>query len=203
MLYMQSLWSELSTYLLKHYFDPQLPYFYHLSNYMDGAEAVVIVAAVLFGVLTAGTLYVYQRRVIGAIPRAVAVSGAIDEKTAVSLSDLGVKLGWIGRFALRGRASTLRRYIRFVGAEELTYESFGKGAKAARRADLLLDLDKTPCYIPTEKLEECKKRFALEKSGGWGTVAWFWVGGVVLFFVVCRFLPEILALVDRIVGAFA
>lgn len=203
MLYMQSLWSELSAYLVKYYFDPELPYFYHLSNYVSGAEAVAMVAGILFGILSAGTLYVYQRRVIGAIPRAVIESGAVDEVSAVSLSQLGVHLGRLARRALRARTGTLRRYIRFVGAEELTYESVTQGARKARLADSLLDVGETPCYIPTEKLDECKKRFAFEKAGSWGTVAWFWIGGVVLFFVICRFLPQIMGLLDRILGTFA
>ena len=79
MLLMQTLWEELSEYMVKRYFDPELPYFYNLSNRLDGKSIVWIIAAVILGVLAAGTVYVYQRRVLGAIPRAVVAASATDE----------------------------------------------------------------------------------------------------------------------------
>ena len=200
LLYMQSLWGELWTYLVKRYFDPDLPYFYHLSNETDAKNVVLILGAVLLGILAAGTAYVYQRRVLGAIPRAVIAGGAADEKTALPLPQLGVKLGWLSRLFLRSRTGAIRKYLRFVGESELTYEDL---AKKGSRVDAPIDFDSTPCYIPLEKAEECTRRFSLEKSGGWGTVAWFWVGGIVLFFVLCRILPTLLEIADRLAGAFA
>ncbi len=198
-LYMESLWEELSAYFLKRYFDPDLPYFYHLSNRTDAKNIVLIIAAVIFGILAAGTVYVYQRRVLGAIPRAVTAGGAISEETARTLPELGVKVGGVCKLVLRSRTGALRKYIRFIGEGELTYGDFAKGAK---RANSAIDLESTPCYIPEDKLEECNRRFAVEKSGSWGTVVWFWIGGIVLFFLLCRFLPAVLGIVDRLAGIF-
>lgn len=197
MLYMQSLWSELADYFYRTFVDPSFPYFYHLSNRMEGYTVVLAIAAVFIGVLAAGTVYVYQRRVMGAFPRALIAANALDEESARALPDIGIRVGFAARLSLRGRTSALHRYVRYVGQVDPTYEDY-REKRVGKSAPI--DYGSARFYVPREKVAECAARFDVEKTGTWGTVAWLWGGGLLLFFLVCNFLPSIMTAVDWIAG---
>ena len=197
MLYMQSFWSELADYFYRTFVDPTFPYFYNLSNRMEGYTVVLAIAAVFVGVLAAGTVYVYQRRVIGAFPRMLIAADALGEENAKTLRELGGKLGWPARLSMRRRTSALRKYVRYLGQIDPTYEDYRE--KRFRGADQI-DFDHASFYIRAEQKVECASRFDVEKAGTWGTVAWAWGGGILLFFLVCNFLPPIMSAVDWIAG---
>ncbi len=197
MLYMQSLWSELADYFYRTFVDPRFPYFYNLSNRMEGYTVVLAIAAVFIGVLAAGTVYVYQKRVIGAFPRALIAAGALDEENAKTLEELGVRLGWAARLSMRGRTSALRKYVRYVGQVDPTYEDY-QNKRVGKPAPI--DYENARFYVHAEQVAECASRFDVEKTGTWGTVAWVWGGGILLFFLMCNFLPSIMSGVDWIAG---
>ena len=197
MLYIQSLWSELADYFYRTFIDPAFPYFYHLSNRMEGYTVVLAIAAVFVGVLTAGTVYVYQKRVIGAFPRALIAADALSEENARTAQELGIKLGWAVRLSMRRRTSALRKYVRYVGQVDPTYEDYQKRRVGGAEQ---IDFESARFYVLPEKRIECSSRFNMEKTGTWGTVAWAWGGGILLFFLVCSFLPRIMSVVDWVAG---
>ena len=194
---LQSIWYELADYFVRTFVDPELPYFYNLSNRMDGYKLVLFIAAVFVGVLCAGTVYVYQKRVIGTFPRGLLAAGAIGEEKALSLQDLGLKAGWILRLSMRNPGSALRRYVRVVGEQAPTYEDYGAGKMPKAEP---IDYVAAKFYVCQEKASECTSRYDIEKTGTWGTVAWFWAGGALLFFLICNFLPSVMSVVDWFAG---
>ena len=195
---LQSIWVELADYLERTFVHPRFPYFYHLSNRTEGYKIILIIAAVFIGVLAAGTIYVYQKRVIGAFPRALLAGGAVTEERALSVQELGFRPGWLLRLSMRSPSSALRRYVRYVGEQDLSYEDYVARKKPPKPA--LIDYSSARFYIAEQKSGECACRFDIEKAGSWGTVAWFWAGGILLFFIICNFLPSIMSVVDWFAG---
>lgn len=198
-----SIWAEIWEYLLFRYFNPPLPYFDNLSNRLEAWTVVIGVGAALIGILLAGIAFVVLRRLFGKLPRALIERGATSEETAIPLSELGLGFTFLLRLSLRRPTSSLRRYIRYVGQVDRTYDevrALEKAKKTVRQPEP--DFGCVPIYLVEERREECLKRFSLEGSDG-KAIAFLVAVFTVLFFVICRFLPEIMSVIDRLYGFYA
>ena len=196
-----TLWEEVWAYLLYRYFDPDLPYFYNLSNRLDAKSIVIVIAAVFLGVILSGFFFVIYMKSLGDFPRRLAELGAFDEASAVVPSKSGVKMPLLLRFALRNPSCALRRYIRYVGQVDQTYEEASKKGQKKVRAPRTPapDLQNLPIYLVRDRSDECLHRFSKEGNGY--KPVFILIGVLIpLFFVVCRFLPDILSLVDSFLG---
>lgn len=198
-----SIWAEIWEYLLFRYFNPPLPYFDNLSNRLEAWSVVIGIGAAMIGILLAGIALVLLRRLFGKLPRALIERGATSEETAIPLSRLGLGFTFLLRLSLRRPTSSLRRYIRYVGQVDPTYEearALEKQKKSARQE--APDFRCVPIYLVEERREECLRRFSLEGSDG-KAIAFLVAAFTVLFFVICRFLPEIMSVIDRLYGFYA
>ncbi len=198
-----SLWAEIWEYLLFRYFNPPLPYFNNLSNRLEAWTVVLGIACVFLGIMAAGVAFVLYKRILGGLPRELLARGATSEESAVIPSETGLRLPWALRLSLRRSGSVLRRYIRYVGQIDRTYEeqlALEKDKKAAKPIEP--DFRLVPIYLVEADSEECLHRFSTEGSDGKAIAALIAVF-TVLFFVVCRFLPEIMAFVDGLLGLYS
>lgn len=198
-----SMWAEIWEYLLFRYFNPPLPYFNNLSNRLEAWSVVIIIAAVFVGILLAGIAFVLCRRLFGALPRELIARGATSEETAIVPNEVGLRIPLLLRLSLRRQSSALRRYIRFVGQIDRTYdEQRALEKRKGAPKDSVPDLRCVPIYLVEQRKDECLRRFSSSGSDG-KSIAFLVATFTVLFFVVCRFLPEIMSVIDRLYGFYA
>lgn len=170
---------------------------------MEAWSIVLILAGVFVGIIAAGVAFVLYKRLLGNLPRVLLERGALDEETAVVPCEVGIRLPLLLRFALRRPTSVLRRYVRYVGQVDRTYgEQLELDKSKTRSKTVEPDFSKLPIYLVKEKSEECLRRFSTVGSNG-KSIAILVSIFVVLFFVVCRFLPEILSIVDGMMGLYS
>lgn len=198
----QSLWSEIWEYLLYRYFNPRLPYFDNISNRLEAWTVVIVIACVFVGIMAAGVFLVIYKRVLGDLPSTLAELGATSEDTAVIPNEAGIKIPLLLRLSLRRSTSPLRRYIRYVGQKDLTYdEQLAIDKSKSKVKGVAPDFREVPIYLISDRSEECLRRFARNGSDG-KSAAILIALSVVLFFVICRFLPDLMALVDTLLGLY-
>jgi hypothetical protein len=195
-----TLGEELGEYFIKNFFNPQLPYFRNLPNDIEGYQIVILIGAVLLGVVFAAFAFVFQKKVVGKLPRALIAAEATSEETAKTMQELGIKADLLTELYLNNPQSALRKTVRFVGQQDLTYEEMSQ-KKSERRIPPKPDSASSRFYIPAEKVDRMAKRYS-EKGNTWRMAALLAVGCVALFFVLCGFLPEIMQLVDNAAGIF-
>jgi hypothetical protein len=198
-----SIWIEIWEYLLFTYIDPELPYFNNLSNRMEAWSIVLIIAAVFVGIMASGVAFVLYKSVLGNLPRQLLARGAVSEETAVTPKELGLRMHLLLRLSLRRPTSALRRYVRYVGEPRRTYqEQLAHEKSKSKERSVEPDFRFVPIYLVEEKSEECLHRFSTNGSNG-KSIAILISIMTVLFFVVCRFLPEILSLFDSMLGIYS
>ena len=170
---------------------------------MEAWSIVLVLAGVFVGIIAAGVAFVLYKRLLGNLPRVLLERGALDEETAVVPSEVGIRLPLLLRFALRRPTSVLRRYVRYVGQVDRTYEeqlALEKSKKAPKSVEP--DFRSVAIYLVEERSEECLHRFSTKGSDG-KSIAILISLFTVLFFVVCRFLPEILSLFDSLLSLYS
>ena len=196
----QSLWSEIWEYLLYRYFNPPLPYFDNLSNRMESWSVILVIGAVFLGIMVAGIAFVLFQRMLGSLPRSLVELGAVSPETAIVPREKGLRLPRLLTFSLRRPTSALRRYVRYVGQSDPTYEEQLALEKSKSKARVpTVDFSVVPIYLVAERKDECLRRFSKKGNDG-KSIAILVSVFTVLFFVVCRFLPEILSVVDGMMG---
>lgn len=197
-MFIQSLASELGEYFADQYFNQTLPYFTNLSNTMKAYQIVIVIGAVFLGILVACFAYVYQKKVVGKLPRMLISAGAVSEETAVPLSALPRKINRLTKCSLASTSGGLRKIVRCSGQHDLTYEEMSQKGKNRIKPEKI-DPETASFYVPEERKEEVLRRFD-ESGNTWKNVLLVALGCLVLFLVICRFLPEILSVVDVIAG---
>jgi hypothetical protein len=198
-----SVWAELWEYLLFRYFNPRLPYFNNLSNRLEAWKVVVGIACVFIGIVAAGIAFVIQKRMLSALPRALKERGALSPETALCCSDLGLRMPLFVRMSLRRPTSALRRYVRYVGQQDLSYDDLVAGDRAKVKTKAFEpDFRSVPLYLSAERADECLRRFDTKGNDG-KAIAILISVFVVLFFVVCRFLPDIMSLFDAMISVYS
>ena len=197
-----SLWAELWEYFINRYINPPLPYFNNISNRLEAWTVVLGIACVFIGIIAAGVFLVVYKRMLGALPKALFDLGALSEESAVVPREIGLKIPALLRFSLRHTTSPLRRYIRYVGQKDVTFEEQLMIDKAKKgRATPDVDFRSASIYLVNDRKEECLRRFSLSGSDGKSLAILISVF-TVLFFVVCRFLPDLMLIFDGILGLY-
>ena len=198
-----SLWSELWEYFVRRYINPPLPYFDNISNRLEAWTVVLAIACVFVGIIAAGIFLVIYKRMLGALPKALFDLGALSEESAIVPNEVGLKIPALLRFSLRHSTSPLRRYIRYVGQKDVSFEEQLMIDKAKKRHPTPdVDFRSASIYLVDDRKEECLRRFSLSGSDGKSLAILISVF-TVLFFVVCRFLPEILSLFDGLLAFYS
>ena len=85
-------------------------------------------------------------------------------------------------------------------AKEAARANREKNPFAALKKRFFPDLSDAKFYLAKERREEIERRYMQEKGVTLKTFLWTLGVSVALFFVLCRLMPEILLLIDRILG---
>lgn len=207
---------SIGSFFVSEFFDRELPAFTSLPNSIRAWEVNLAVGAVLLVVLLASAFLVYRRSVPDRLARELFARKITSPDDALSLSDLSIKHSLALRFSLHDRTSGLRRCVRIAGEPALTYEKKTRAEKkAARKAArenreknpfvalkkyFFPDLSEARFYIDAERTEETERRYAQAARVTPKALAWTAAVCVVLFFVLCRLMPNILLLLDKIIS---
>lgn len=207
---------SIGSFFVSEFFDRELPAFTSLPNSIRAWEVNLAVGAVLLVVLLASAFLVYRRSVPDRLARELFARKITSPDDALSLSDLSIKHSLALRFSLHDRTSGLRRCVRIAGEPALTYEKKTRAEKkAARKAArenreknpfvalkkyFFPDLSEARFYIDAERTDETERRYAQAARVTPKALAWTAAVCVVLFFVLCRLMPSILQLIDKIIS---
>ena len=207
---------SIGSFFVAEFFDRPLPAFANLSNSFTAWDVNRALGLFLLVLVLATGFLAYRRSGPERLARELFSREVFSPENAVSLSELPIKISLALRFSLHDRWSSLRRCVLIVGEPPLeskkpTKEE-KKAAKEAARANreknpfvslkkrFCPDLSDAKFYLAKERREEIERRYMQEKGVTLKTFLWTLGVSVALFFVLCRLMPEILLLIDRILG---
>ena len=207
---------SIGSFFVTEFFDRPLPAFANLPNSFSAWDVNLCVGVFLLVLVLATGFLAYQRSGPERLARELFSRKIDTPEAALSLSELAIKVTLSLRFSLHDRFSSLRRYVLVVGEPPLerkkpTKEE-KKAAKAAAREKrdknpfvalkkyLLPDVSDAKFYLADNRLEEIERRYMQEKGVTLKTFLWTAGVSVVLFFVLCRLMPDVLLLIDRLIG---
>lgn len=207
---------SIGSFFVTEFFDRPLPAFANLSNSFTAWDVNRALGLFLLVLVLATGFLAYRRSGPERLARELFSREVFSPENAVSLSELPTKVSLALRFSLHDRWSSLRRCVLIVGEPPLeskkpTKEE-KKAAKEAARANreknpfvslkkrFFPDLSDAKFYLAKERREEIERRYMQEKGVTLKTFLWTLGVSVALFFVLCRLMPEILLLIDRILG---
>ncbi len=205
--YQNSIFYELFQYFNEKYFTVQFGAYENLSvNSGVAAMAQTIVYAIAIGVILGAAIAVYTRSVLGGFVRALLKEGATSPENAKKLS----QLGFFRNAAIRrelSRGVTLRKVVfcceeeaflatRVANSQE---ESAGGAGKRREEKPFRPDFLTARYYIPEELRYRAEIRFE-KKGSGWGLFFGAVAIAIVLAAVLGFFLPDVVQLMDNIVG---
>ena len=207
---------SIGSFFVTEFFDRPLPAFANLSNSFTAWDVNRALGLFLLVLVLATGFLAYRGSGPERLARELFSREVFSPENAVSLSELPIKVSLALRFSLHDRWSSLRRCVLIVGAPPLeskkpTKEE-KKAAKEAARANreknpfvslkkrFFPDLSDAKFYLAKERREEIERRYMQEKGVTLKTFLWTLGVSVALFFVLCRLMPEILLLIDRILG---
>ena len=207
---------SIGSFFVTEFFDRELPAFTTLPNSLRALDVNLCVGAFLLVVVLATAFLVYRRRVPDRLARELFARKVLSPDDALSLSALSIKHSLALRFSLHDRTSGLRRCVRIAGEPALEYEkkprAERKAAKKAARENreknpfvalkkyFFPDLSEARFYIDAERADEVDRRYAQSAGVTPKTLAWTAAACVVAFFVLCRLMPSILLLIDKIIS---
>ena len=207
---------SIGSFFVTEFFDRELPAFTTLPNSIRAWEVNLAIGAVLLVLLLASAFLVYRRSVPDRLARELFARKALSPDDALSLSDLSIKHSLPLRFSLHDKTSGLRRCVRIVGEPPLEYRkktrAERKEARKAARANreknpfvamknyFFPDLSEARFYIDAERTDEVDRRYAQAPRVTPKSLAWTAAVAVVVFFVLCRLMPNILLLLDKIIS---
>lgn len=207
---------SIGSFFVTEFFDRPLPAFANLPNSFTAWNVNLCVGAFLLVLVLATGFLAYRRSVPERLARELFSRRIVEPEDAISLSDLSIKITLALRFSLHDRTSSLRRYVLIEGeppleskkptreekkaAKETARQNREKNPFAALKKHFFPDLSGAKFYLAKDRLEEIERRYMQEK--GVTKKAFLRTAGisVVAFLVLCRLMPEILLLIDRLLG---
>ena len=193
--YQNSTLGELISYFKETYFSIRFGAYDNFSVTEQAASIVnKIIPALIVGIIIAAIATVYCRRVVGQFVRTLIEKEALSPESGVTLFDTGAFRSTVVRRELC-RGTLLRKIV--LCREEQAFLS-EKGRDASYR----IDFTKDHFYIPEELRDRAQIRFN-PKGSGWLTVVLTVVLTPVVVGLFCRFMPNILQLIDSLITFFA
>ena len=206
-----TLWEELWAYFHDKYFSPSTPQYEHIHF---GSGSIVsmegIIWGIFFGVIIAAALVCYDKNRLGAFVRAITRHQCLWPEKAKTLFELGFDRNGAVKQSLRSR-NQLGRIVRCV--ERDRYDAEVEAARAQYVEEhgseegfsmppYRINFDEDHFYIPDEEHYRAEVRYD-NKGSSWRAfllvVVASIVGAALLFFL----LPEMLRLVDNLIGVLS
>ena len=157
-----------------------------------------LVLALTLGVIIASLMINYHRSYIHLTAKRMLRYGALDEKSAKTLSGLGINLSSVRR-AL-SRTGQLTKMVRRVGEPHYSYEEYIKKTKSRDKAEEKIDFDTALFYLDETQLDRARH---ISESGTPSLVRSILFAVLLLTIGVCVFLlmPEILTWINSLLAA--
>lgn len=193
--YQNSTLGELISYFHQTYFSIQFGVYDNFSVTGQTANIInKIIPALVFGIIIAAIATVYCRRVVGAFVRTLIEKNALSPEAGVTLFDAGAFRSTVLRRELC-HSAFLRKVV-FCREEQAYLLEKGKDATYK------IDFTKDHFYIPENLKYRAEIRFNPNGSG-WLSVVLTVVLVPIVVGLICRFLPNILQLVDSLITLLA
>ena len=206
-----SLWEEIWEYLYNAWFSPDGLYLENIDLGTDPLSSVrTIVFGLFVGVIVASFIIVIDKRVLGKFIRKLLDEECTSPDKAKTLYELGFGVNYTIRNAVK-RGTTVRNVVRCVEEEKYISETEERRAEYEKRREedtslpefkdvpYKVNADIDSFYIPEAKKYTAAMRF--EKKGtNWGVLVLIALISVVCFAVLVFLIPEILKLLDDLVG---
>lgn len=206
-----SIFSELWEWIYERLFQPEYDYSYISVNDSGILSLQNIIIGIMIGFFIAACMSVFDRRVLGDFVRRVLSCECCSKETAMTLEELGYLKNSIIRGSLKNGVS-LRRVVKCVEEEEFNeavvqkraaFEAANadKKAPAFREPKFRMDTSTMHYYIPEEMKYMADVKFDKKGTNGLTVLLAFLVF-LVLAVVALLVLPEILQMLDNVVGMF-
>ena len=193
--YQNSTLGELISYFHQTYFSIR---FGAYDNFSIGEQTTniinKIIPALIWGIIIASVATFYCRRIVGAFVRTLIEKEALSPETSVTLFDAGGFRSTVLRRELC-RGALLRKVV-FCREEQAFLDEKGKDAAYK------IDFTKDHFYIPEDLKYRAENRFN-PKGSGWQSVVLTVVLVPLVVGLLCRFMPNILQLVDALMTFLA
>lgn len=207
-----SLFEELWAYFEDKYFTVHLGQYEHLevsSGSLITLRSVIL--GIAAGVVIAAFVASYDKRVLGSFVRRIIKDDCLSPDRAKTLSELGfMKKGGV-KASLRSQNKLGRvvhcvekeAYEREVESARLAWAEAHDGSdKDFSMPPYKINFETDHFYIPDEEHYRAEIRFD-GKGSGWPVLILVVLLAVVVSALVCVFLPDLLQLVDNMLGIFA
>ena len=193
------------SYIDRNFFTPEFKDLENINITADTFKWVVL--AIYFGFLLAAVAIYYNRVVIGALPRALIKNGCDSQENARTLAELGCDKNPFLRLSLKF-GSTFSRIVHCVEGDN--FESDPKNLSyRSKFLDLILpekrykiNFKTDRFYIPERYRDSCAQRFE-KKGNGPISLILCAVGGLVAVVLIMRFAPNLLSMIDDLVGGLS
>ena len=209
----QSLWSALWQYFKETLWNPPDEYYEHINVGSNSFLSVrLIILGLCIGLSLAAFAAVFNKRVLGGLVRRVLKAQAHSPDDAKTLDELGCGDSYFAHLAMR-RSTTVRRVVKcreeqaFIAEQNELRERHNelrksdKSLRAFKESSYKINTFTDRFYIPEELRYTAEFKF--EKKGStWLGAIIFTVIMAVLFVVALFYLPQILGLINSIVGTF-
>lgn len=193
--YRNSTLGELISYFRTTYFTLHFGAYDNFAITEQAANTInTIVPAVVWGIIIAVLATFYCRRVVGEFVRTLLKKEVLGPDAAMTLFDLGAFRSTIIRRELC-RGAFLRKVVLCREEQDFLNE---KGKDATYKIDFMKD----HFYIPVDLKDRAEMRFD-KKGSGWQAVVLTVVLVPIVVALICRFLPDVLRLIDSLITFFA
>ena len=203
-----TLLEELWEYLEGKYFSVDMGRYEHISI---GSGSLVtlqkVVLGICVGIIIAAAMACYDKNKLGAFVRAIVKEQALWPDKAMTVYDLGFARNSAVKASLRS-PNKLGKIVHCV--EKEAYDAKVAEAREAYIAEhgneegffmpqYRMDFDNDHFYIPDEEHYRAEVRFE-NKGSGWIAFVFVVIVSIIAAAVVCFLLPDVLQLVDNMIG---
>jgi len=196
---------------LNEWFSPELGEYQYIG--ISGTTLRNMIFGILIGFFVACCITVFDRRVLGDFVRHVLYHECFSKKTAKTLEELGYLKNSFIRGSLKSGVS-LRRVVKCVEEEEYlekcrkeydalvqACEAEGKKPPKQQLPKFKIDVSIMHFYIPEDMKYVAEVKFE-KKGANWVTLVIAAVLFVVLALLVVFLLPDLLQMIDNMLGQF-
>ena len=193
--YQNSTLGELITYLRETYFSIRFGVYDNFSITERNVSVVnKLIPALIWGIIIAAIATFFCRRVVGEFVRTLCEKEAFSPETGMTLFDTGLFRSTVIRREL-SRSAFLRKVVFCPEEQAFLLE---KGKDATYKIDFMKD----HFYIPEDLKYRAENRFSA-KGSTWIYVVITVVAVPIVVGLLCRFMPNILQLIDSLMTFFA
>lgn len=206
----QSFWEELWGAIEDRYFSVKTGQYQHIQiNSGSFLSLQIIVIGIFIGIILSTVFITYDKRKLGGFVRHVISEGCLSPEKAKTLSELGCFKDVAVRSNIK-RGGVLSRVVRcverdkFIADMEIMRQKYiekNGSDKGFCELEYQIDFETAHFYIPDEEHYQAEIRFD-QKGTGWRSILLVTVVSVISASIVCFLLPEILQLVDNMIGIF-